>query len=184
MNDNIKDVPMGWDDEIENDGEGYRVLPEGEYDFTIESFARGRHEGSAKMQPCPKAELTVRVHDKDGGVTVTHNLFLNRKFEWKLCQFFTAIKARMPGETLRMNWNIVKGATGRCKVGIRKWTGDDGKEHESNEIIAFINPFEGKPGFDVKNDSNLRSTAYEQQVDAFKKQTEARKAWKPGSFGG
>ena len=51
MADNRNDIPMSWDDEIQNDGEGFRVLPEGEYEFTVEGFARGRHEGSAKMAP-------------------------------------------------------------------------------------------------------------------------------------
>ena len=142
MADNRNDIPMGWDDEIENDGEGFRILPEGEYSFTVEGFTRGRHEGSAKMQPCPKAELTICIHDKDGDVTVNHNLFLNRKCEWALCAFFTAIGARKHGETLRMNWNAVKGKNGRCKVGIRKWTGNDGKEHEANEIVKFLEPDE------------------------------------------
>jgi len=41
-----------------------------------------------------------------------------------------------------MNWNAVKGAKGRCKVGIHKWTGNDGKEHENNEITAFLEPSE------------------------------------------
>ena len=162
----INDIPMSWDDEIEKDGDGYRVLPEGEYNFTVEDFARSRHEGSAKMAACPKAELTIKIHDAGGDVTVSHNLFLNRKCEWALCAFFTAIRARMPGEVLKMNWSIVKGATGRCKVGIRTWTGNDGKEHESNEILSFINPFEGKPGFAVPNDNNLHSHAYDQQVAA------------------
>ena len=94
------------------------------------------------MAACPKAELTIAIHDHEGDVTVSENLFLNRKAEWKLCQFFTAIGHRKHGETLRMNWNAVKGAKGRCKVGIRKWTGNDGKEHENNEITAFLDPSE------------------------------------------
>jgi hypothetical protein len=142
MANNVNDVAMTWDDEIQNDGEGFRVLPEGEYDFTVTDFTRGRFEGSAKMAACPKAELTITIHDPEpeGDVTVSENLFLNRKAEWKLCQFFTAIGHRKHGETLRMNWNAVKGAKGRCKVGIRKWTGNDGKEREGNEISAFLEP--------------------------------------------
>lgn len=174
MADNRNDIPMGWDDEIENDGEGFRLLPEGEYDFIVEDFSRGRHEGSAKLHPCPKAELTIRLHDKDGDVTVNHNLFLNRKCEWALCAFFTAIKHRMPGEALRMNWSRVKGATGRCKVGIRKWTDNDGNEHESNEITSFINPFKEKYGED-KSQADARA--------AYERQTETQKKWTPGSFG-
>ena len=175
MANNVNDVAMTWDDEIKNDGEGFRVLPEGEYDFTVTDFARGRFEGSAKMAACPKAELTIKIHDPDGDVTVNENLFLNRKAEWKLCQFFTAIGHRRHGETLRMNWNAVKGAKGRCKVGIRKWTGNDGKEHENNEIIAFLEPSE--PAV-VPHPQNV--AAYTQPPLT---SSAAPRTWTPGSFG-
>ena len=175
----IYDVAMQWDDEIQNDGNEYRVLPAGEYDFEVTGFTRGRHEGSSKMGPCPKAELEILIHSSDGNVTIKHNLFLNRKCEWALCAFFTAIKARMPGEALRMNWSRVKGAKGRCEVGIRKWTGNDGKEHETNEIVKFINPFKGKNGFDVENDTNSHIAAHE----AHEARMETQKKWTPGSFG-
>lgn len=174
MTNNVNDVAMTWDDEIQNDGEGFRVLPEGEYDFTVTDFTRGRFEGSAKMAACPKAELTIKIHDPDGDVTVSENLFLNRKAEWKLCQFFTAIGHRKHGETLRMNWNAVKGAKGRCKVGVRKWTGNDGKEHENNEITAFLEPPEPAApqpqGAATYTQPPLTSSA-------------APRTWTPGSFG-
>ena len=175
MANNTYDAPMGWDDEIQNDGEGFRVLPEGEYDFTVEGFTRGRFEGSAKMSACPKAELTIRIHDHDGDVTVNENLFLNRKAEWRLCQFFTAIGQRKHGETLRMNWNSVKGAKGRCKVGIRSWTGSDGKERENNEIVAFLEPSESKAS---AAPASQGTAAYTQPP-----LTSGQKKWTPGSFG-
>lgn len=39
-----------------------------------------------------------------------------------------------------MNWTAVKGKVGRCKVGIRKWTKNDGTEAQSNEINRFYEP--------------------------------------------
>ena len=142
MANNVNDIPMGWDDEIVNDGEGFRLLPKGEYDFTVDSFERKRYDGE-KMKACPMAELSITIHDKDGDITITENLFLNRKMEWKLCQFFTAIGARKHGEPLRMNWNIVKGAKGRCKVIIDTYISKkDGKERENNKISEFLDPSE------------------------------------------
>ena len=44
MSEELKGRELGWDDEIEK-GADYVLLPEGEYDFTIESFERGRFEG-------------------------------------------------------------------------------------------------------------------------------------------
>lgn len=31
---------LNWDDEIEKDGNEFVLLPEGDYDFTVESFER------------------------------------------------------------------------------------------------------------------------------------------------
>lgn len=53
MSEELKGRELGWDDEIEK-GADYVLLPEGEYDFTIESFERGRFEGSDKAPACPK----------------------------------------------------------------------------------------------------------------------------------
>lgn len=136
---------FGWDDVIENDGGEWVVLPDGEYPFTVKSFERKRFNGSAKLPPCNQAELTIEI---DGGslgkTTVQHSLFLHSKTEGLLCAFFTAIGHRKHGEPLRMNWQAVPGATGRCKVYVDKWEGRDGKEHESNKIQKFIAPESGE----------------------------------------
>lgn len=51
--------------------------------------------------------------------------------------FFSSIGQKKKGEKVKMNWNAVIGATGRCKVVIRKWNGDDGEERKSNDIKKF-----------------------------------------------
>ena len=127
---------LGWDDEIQNEG-GYEVLPEGDYTFRVEKFERARHAGSEKIPPCNKAIITLSVFNESGSGSLQTNLFLHSKFEWKLCQFFTAIGQRRPGEAIRMNWQMVPGSTGRCHVGVRKWTDRDGRERESNEVAEF-----------------------------------------------
>lgn len=65
MSEELKGRELGWDDEIEK-GADYVLLPEGEYDFTIESFERGRFEGSDKAPACPRAELKVKVETSEG----------------------------------------------------------------------------------------------------------------------
>ena len=84
--------------------------------------------------------MTVSVSSAEASGDVLTNLFLHSKFEWKLCQFFTSIGQRKHGEAMRMNWGAVPGASGVCHVGVRKWTGNDGKERESNEITEFYDP--------------------------------------------
>lgn len=128
-----------WNDEIENESE-YTLLPEGDYDFTVVSFERGRYAGSTNLPPCNKAILTIRVESPQGKTTLKHNLFLHTKTEGLLSEFFIAIGQKKHGEKLRMNWNAVTGARGRCKVYVDKWTGNDGTEHESNKIKRFLEP--------------------------------------------
>jgi hypothetical protein len=131
---------LAWDDEIQNDGSPFEILPEGDYSFRVDKFERARHGGSEKIPACNKAVLTLSVFGADAVGTVQTNLFLYSKFEWKLCQFFTAIGQRKHGETMRMNWAAVTGSTGSCHVGVRTWTGNDGKEHQGNEITEFYDP--------------------------------------------
>ena len=111
---------LGWDDEIEKESD-FILLPEGDYRFTVTGFERARHEGSEKLPPCNKAILSLRISTSEGDVTIKHNLFLHTKTEGMLSAFFCAIGQKKHGEKLRMNWQTVIGATGRCKIGIRKW---------------------------------------------------------------
>lgn len=131
---------FGWEDEIQNDGAPFKILPEGDYTFRVKKFERARHSGSEKIPPCNKAVLTVELSNADGSGEIQTNLFLHSKFEWKLCQFFTAIGQRKPGEAMKMNWGAVPGASGVCHVGTRKWTDNNGKERESNEVTEFYDP--------------------------------------------
>lgn len=131
---------LGWEDEIRNDGGPGQILPEGDYDFVVKKFERARHGGSEKIPACNKAVLTLAVSSAGANGEVPVSLFLYSKFEWKLCQFFTAIGQRRHGEAIRMNWGAVPGAAGRCRVGVRRWTDRDGKERESNEVAEFYPP--------------------------------------------
>lgn len=141
MSNTVSEREFNWNDTIENDST-FEVLPEGDYDFTVTSFERGRHNGSDKLPPCNKAILTIEVSNSERKSTLTHNLFLHTKTEGMLTAFFTSIGHRKRGEALRMDWNKVTGARGRCKVSIRKWMGNNGQEMESNQIAKFYEPAE------------------------------------------
>ena len=128
---------LGWDDPIENESPEFVTLPEGDYNFDVVDFERARHAGSEKLPPCNKAIVHIRIEGEEGVTTIRHNLFLHTKTEGMLCAFFTAIGQRQKGEKFDMNWSKVKGATGRCRISVRKWTGDDGVERTNNEIKRF-----------------------------------------------
>lgn len=148
MNNNTNyEREFGWDDEIVNESE-FTLLPEGDYNFEVTKFERGRHAGSAKLPPCNKAELTVKITSDDGkqSTTLQHNLFLHTKCEGLLSEFFISIGQKKHGEPLRMNWPAVIGAKGRCTVYIDKYTKKDGSAGESNKIKRFLEPAEQSAG--------------------------------------
>lgn len=121
-----------WDDTIQKDNE-FILLPEGDYDFVVESFQRGRFNGSDKMPACPMAQIKVKIINPSGdNVTVDVSLLLHSRVEWKLSEFFAGIGQKKKGEPLRMNWNYVPGSKGRCKVGLRTY-----KDNQYNEIKKF-----------------------------------------------
>lgn len=133
---------LQWDDEIQNDGPKFVLLPVGEYNFTVEKFERGRHNGSENLPACNKAVLTLKIHGGEHGDTTinNHNLFLHSKTEGFLSQFFTAIGQKKEGEAVRMNWNAVMGAKGRCKVVHNKFM-SKGEERVNNQVDTFL-PYE------------------------------------------
>lgn len=131
------DRELGWDDVIENDGSEFIPLPEGDYAFTVTSFERARHPGGGKIPPCNKAIVHLKIESPQGSVVIKENLLLHSKMEWKLCEFFAAIGHRAKGEKLRMNWNAVTGATGRCKIYIDEFTGRDGNTVKINRVSKF-----------------------------------------------
>ena len=118
---------LDWDDEISNDSPEYITLPEGEYDFTVTGFERGRY------QPGPTAKFSLLC------VPVRDRLFLHSSTEGFLCEFFTAIGLRRHGERVRMNWKSVLGAKGRAKVGVRSYQ-NDGETRTINEIKKYLEP--------------------------------------------
>lgn len=137
---NNQGFELGWDSQIENDSPDYIILPEGEYDFTVKSFERGRHNGSDKVGPCPKAILTLCIDTPQGEATVRKELLLHSKLEGLLCEFFTCIGQRTHGQRVTMNWNAVPGAHGRCKIGTRVYNGN-----QYNEVKKFLEPSAPQP---------------------------------------
>lgn len=126
-----------WDDEILEDGDDFVVLPPGDYYFRVESCAKKQHPGSEKLPPCNKVELKIRLFSDEGEVVVNHNLFLLKRMERMISNFFIGIGQKKKGESFRMNFEKVVGAEGKAKVGIRTYNGN-----QYNEIKRFYAPDE------------------------------------------
>lgn len=133
-----KDMLMDWNDSIEEDGQGYILLPEGDYNFTVTSFERGRFPGGPKVPACNKATITVQVDTKEGIATVKFDLLLFRSLEWRISDFFRCIGQKKHGEKLTMDWNKVIGSKGRAHFKQRSYTNNQGEEKFTNDISRFL----------------------------------------------
>lgn len=135
-----------WNDEIAAENE-FTTLPEGDYDFEVVKFERGRSKGSEKIPPSNMAILTLRVSDEKQSAVIMDYLVLHSKLEWKLSQFFLSVGLKKHGEPLKMDWSKVQGAKGRCKVFVDNYTNDKGEERKTNKISKyydFVNPTQQK----------------------------------------
>lgn len=141
MNDNQSaEREYNWDDEISQDSAEFALLPEGEYEFSVTGFERGRYPGGAKLPSCPKATVSLRFEGVEGVAVIKHNFFLHSKCEGLLCAFFTCLGMRKRGEPLRMDWPGTVGRTGRAKITVRSYTGNDGREYQTNDVKQFLEP--------------------------------------------
>ena len=128
---------LDWNSTIEKESE-FELLPEGEYDFTVIAMERGRFNGSEKMSACPVANLTLEVRDDAGNVgKVFESLYLHRKSEWRLSQFFVSIGQKKKGEPLNPNWNEVPGASGRLELAINSYQ-KNGETRKNNKVSKYL----------------------------------------------
>ena len=179
---------LGWDDEIQNEGKEYVLLPEGDYTFKVEKFERARHNGSAKIPPCNKAIVSFTVTDTSGySVTIDENMFLHTNMEWKLSEFFASIGLKAKGEKARMDWGAVYGSTGVCHVYVKEFTKKDGSTGTSNRISRFY-PSYDRP--DIPQPAQAQTTyqqpqyqppSYTQQPPSYT-QPAQQGGWQRGNF--
>lgn len=173
---------LSWDDEIEKDGSDFIVLPEGDYNFTVTKFERGRFAGSAKMPACNQAKLELTVHSPEhGDVVIFHNLFLHTKTEGLLSAFFSGIGQKKKGEKLRMNWNTVIGSKGKLKLEINKFIGNDGQERTNNQVKKFY-PYEDVFGQQNQQPGYQQQTYQQQQQTPFPTNNQQQGGFTPGKF--
>lgn len=182
---------LGWDAEIENEGQEFVVAEDGDYSFTVTGFERARFEGSKKMPPCNQAKLSIKLDMPNGGnCVIKHNLFLHTKTEWKLCEFFTAIGQRKHGQRVSMNWNAVNGARGKCKVSKRSFVSKEGKTIWTNDIDKFYEPDESDLPYTFGQQAPAQPQAYPQpqyqqsyaQQPAYPQPSQAPAGYVPGKF--
>lgn len=180
------DRELGWDDEIEESGGNFTLLPEGDYNFVVEKFERKRHNGSANLPACGMALLTLKVDGgQEGTATVIHRLFLHTKTEGFLSNFFEAIGQKQEGERVRMNWNAVPGASGRCKLEVNSYM-KDGEERKNNQVKTFL-PYEQfmkHSGGQVQQQAQQQAPPTQNQYQAPPQQQQTQQSQAPFPTGG
>jgi hypothetical protein len=88
------------------------------------------------MCACPKAVLTLGIEGGElGTVAHKHNLYLNKKCEGMLCQFFVSVGLRKHGDPLVLAWNQLVGRSGVCELGNRTHN-----EKIYNDVKKFLDP--------------------------------------------
>ena len=127
---------IGCGDQIVADGGEFLLLDEGDYDFTVTAFERGRFPGSAKIPACNKAVLTLTVQTPKGEANAKYDLILWSSLEWKISEFFRSIGQKKSGEAFVPRWNEVVGSKGRAHFKPRKYL-KNGEERQVNDISKF-----------------------------------------------
>ena len=135
---NAQEMCMDWNDAIENDGQEFVTLEEGDYNFTVTGFERGRFPGSLKIPPCNKAAITIAVDNGGKTVNVKFDLILYRSLEWRISSFFRCIGQKKHGERLVMDWNAVIGSHGRAHLKPRTYVNRYGEEKTANDVDYFL----------------------------------------------
>ena len=152
---------LDWDDAIENDGQEFVILEEGDYIFEVTAFERGRFPGGPKIPACNKASLTLQVKTPDGVAICKTDLLLYKSMEWKLSAFFRCIGQKKHGERLVMDWNKVIGSRGRAHFKPRAYTDRDGNERQANDLDRFYDwdekyfPVEESQFVEITDDDDL-----------------------------
>ena len=135
---NNQNMLMDWNDSIETDGQEFVLLPEGDYNFLVTGFERGRFPGGAKVPACNKATITVQVATPEGIAVIKFDLLLYRSLEWRISSFFRCIGQKKHGEKLTMDWNKVINSVGRAHFKQRTYTNQYGEEKTVNDLDRFI----------------------------------------------
>lgn len=187
---------LDFEGEISEESSGFTLLPEGDYDFTVNKVSRTRYSGGDNIPACNEVDVELSVWGANGQHTLQKvRFFLMKKFEWKLSQFFLCLGIKKHKEPLRMRWNI-EGMNGKCKLEVRDYTSKNGRSGQINEVKYFY-------AYDEKVTTVLNApqtsqmqapTVYLQPVQQYappmqptyqqpqSAPTQAQGGWKPGNF--
>ena len=140
------DREFDWNDTIEKDS-SFVELPEGDYDFVIDHYERGRSQGSDKIPASNMAIVFFNIRsDDEQEATIRENFILHSKLEWKLSELFCSVGLKKKGEALKMNWNALPGLSGRAHVTLDPDKKDPTKKYNHISKLYPKEPKKFEPG--------------------------------------
>ncbi|MHC5373609.1 hypothetical protein ACYSNU_07380 [Enterococcus sp. LJL120] len=161
---------IGWGDSFVAEESNFKLFEAGEYPFVVTGFERKIYDGNSdKIQNgTPYAEIEMEFTGPLGSTKVTDRLYMVKKWQWKLTQFFTGIgQAPIVGQPFSPNWSQVIGSRGSAKLLINKYTSSKtGKEVQNNQIDEYLEP--------TANSQTFQQAAPQQQA--------ANTGFQPGAF--
>ncbi|MGX6962454.1 hypothetical protein [Vagococcus xieshaowenii] len=126
----------------------FTLLPAGDYDFTVTNMERKIYSGMSDKIPngAPYAEVTIEVVGAEGKTSVFERLYLMKKMQWKLTEFFTSIgQVPVIGQPFNPNWNNVVGSKGRLQLEVNSYV-SKGENRQNNRVKKFLKPNSAAPG--------------------------------------
>lgn len=139
---------LDWDSEYEDNGSDFILLDPGIYAFVVDKVEKERYEGSAKVPPCPRAAISLRIVLPDGReTTVFDSILLYSGGTWRVNRFFEGLgfkkepSAADPSNlVMKPHWNEVVGKSGYVKIKHRTYKTKDGEDRTTNDIDSYIHP--------------------------------------------
>ncbi|WP_086348759.1 hypothetical protein [Candidatus Enterococcus clewellii] len=139
MNNNENEF-LDWNSGFVAEENSFTLLPAGEYQFTVTNWERKNYDGNSDKIPngAPYAEISMEITAPEGKTVVKERLYMMKKFQWKLTEFFASIGQNpMIGQPFNPNWNTVLGSIGRVKLEVNTYT-SQGEERKNNRVKEFI----------------------------------------------
>ncbi len=76
-----------------------------------------------------------------GKTSVKERLYLLKRMQWKLTEFFTAIGQNpVIGQTFMPNWNAVIGSFGYAELEVNHYQDNNGNDRSNNRAKKFLKP--------------------------------------------
>ena len=144
---------LDWDSTIEKDEQQFTLVPEGDYNFTVDHIERtfvgseSQKYAGAKMAT---VYLVIQVPDQEP-VEIRESFILHSNFAWKIGSLLVSVGLKKKGEPISGNyWSRLPGTHGRCKI-IQN-ASKNNPERKFNNIATFYAP-------DERNDSGANKWA-------------------------